>query len=120
MAFQVLADATMMLHFAFLAYVVAGGFAAWRWPGTIWPHLLAAGWGLSTVVLGLPCPLTWLEDWARLRAGGSGLVGTGFIDTYLAGIVYPQRYAGLLQLLAAAAVAVSWAGALLRHRQPHR
>jgi hypothetical protein len=116
MAFQVLADATMMLHFAFLAYVVAGGFAAWRWPKTIWPHLFAAGWGLSTVVLGLPCPLTWLEDAARRRAGGGGL-GSGFIDTYLTGIVYPQRYAGLLQLLAAAAVAVSWAGALLRHRR---
>jgi hypothetical protein len=115
MAYQVLADATMMLHFAFLAYVVAGGFAAWRWPAMIWPHLLAAGWGLSTVVFRLPCPLTRLEDWARRRTGGSGL-GTDFIDTYLSGIVYPQRYAGLLQLLAAAAVAVSWAGALLRRR----
>jgi hypothetical protein len=116
MAFQVLAGATMMLHFAFLAYVVAGGFAAWRWPEAIWPHLLAAGWGLSTVVFRLPCPLTWLEDWARRRAGGSGL-GSGFIDTYLTGIVYPQRYVGLLQLLVAAAVVVSWAGALLRRRR---
>lgn len=116
MAYQVLADATMTLHFAFLGYVVTGGFAAWRWPRAIWPHLLAAGWGLSIVVFHVNCPLTWLEDWARRRAGGSGL-DRGFVDTYLTGVVYPQRYVGLLQLLVAAAVAVSWAGVLLRRRR---
>ena len=117
MAYQVLADVTMTVHFAFLAYVVAGGFAAWRWPRTIWPHLLAAGWGLSIVAFHLHCPLTWLEDWARRRAGGSGL-DDGFIETYLTGVVYPQRYVGLLRLLAAMAIAVSWAGAL-RSRRRH-
>ncbi len=122
MAYKLLADATVMVHFAFLAYVVAGGFLAWRWPPAIWPHLLAAGWGLSTLVFRLDCPLTWLEDWARRRAGGSGL-SHGFIDTYLTGIVYPERYTGLLQVLAAVAVAVSWVAALLRaaatHGRPH-
>jgi hypothetical protein len=118
MAYHVLADATMVLHFAFLAYVVAGGFLAWRWSRAIWPHLLAAGWGLSTLVFRLHCPLTWLEDWARRSAGGSGL-SHGFIDTYLTGIVYPERYAGLLQLLAAAAVTVSWVGALLHAVTAH-
>lgn len=111
MAYHVLTDATMVLHFAFLAYVVAGGFLAWCWSPAIWPHLLAAGWGLSTLLFGLHCPLTWLEDWARRRAGGSGL-SHGFIDTYLTGIVYPERYTGLLQFLVAAAVTVSWVGAL--------
>ena len=123
MRYHLLADATMVVHFAFLAYVVAGGFLAWRWPRAIWPHLLAAGWGLSTLVFSLHCPLTWLEDWARRRAGGSGL-SHGFIDTYLTGIVYPVRYTGLLQVLAAVVVAVSWVGALLRaaaaHGRPHQ
>jgi hypothetical protein len=108
MAYRLLADVTMVVHFAFLAYVVAGGFLALRWPRLIWPHLLAAGWGLSTLVFHLHCPLTWLEDWSRRRAGGSGL-SHGFIDTYLTGIVYPQRYTAVLQLLGAAIVAVSWA-----------
>ena len=115
MAYKLLADATMVVHFAFLAYLVAGGFLAWRWPRAIWPHLLAVGWGLSALVFRLNCPLTWLEDWSRRRAGGSGL-SHGFIDTYLTGIVYPERYTGLLQLLAAVAVAVSWVGVLLRQR----
>jgi hypothetical protein len=113
MAYRLLADVTMVVHFGFLAYVVAGGFLAWRWPRAIWPHLLAAGWGLSTLVFHLHCPLTWLEDWCRRRAGEAGL-GHGFIDTYLTGIVYPERYTGLLQLLGAAVVAVSWTPVLLR------
>ena len=117
MAYKLLADATMVAHFTFLAYLVAGGFLAWRWPWAIWPHLLAAGWGLSTLVFHLNCPLTWLEDWSRRKAGGSAL-SNGFIDTYLTGIVYPERYTGLLQLLAAAVVAVSWVGLLIRQRHP--
>jgi hypothetical protein len=112
----VLADVTMVVHFAFLAYVVAGGFLAWRWPWAIWPHLALAGWGLSTIVFRLNCPLTYVEDWARRRVGERGL-GGGFIDHYLTGVVYPERYAGLIQLLAAITVAVSWTGALIGWRR---
>jgi uncharacterized protein DUF2784 len=119
MAYKLLADATMVAHFAFLAYLVAGGFLAWRWPWAIWPHMLAAGWALSTLLFRLHCPLTWLEDWSRRKAGGSGL-SHGFIDTYLTGIIYPERYTGLLQLLAAVVVAVSWVGVLLRQPQLSR
>jgi uncharacterized protein DUF2784 len=25
-------------HFAYVAYVVLGGFLAWWWPRAIWPH----------------------------------------------------------------------------------
>jgi hypothetical protein len=105
--YRMLAEATMVAHFAFLAYVVAGGFLAWRWPAAIWPHLMLAGWGLATIVVRLDCPLTGLEDWARRRAGQPGL-STGFINHYLNGVVYPERYHALVQALVAATVAVSW------------
>jgi len=118
--YPVIATATMVAHFAFLAYVVAGGFLAWRWPRTIWLHLAMAGWGFSTVLFGLDCPLTYVEDWARRRAGEQGLT-TGFIDAYLEGVVYPQRFAGLMQLLAGIAVVTSWVGyAILRARRSRR
>lgn len=116
MLYQILANATMIVHFAFLVYVVTGGFFAWRWPWAIWPHLLLAGWGFSTVVFGFACPLTHAEDWARKKAGEEGL-STGFIDHYLEGVIYPEKYAGPVQLTGAIIVAVSWIGALILWRR---
>jgi uncharacterized protein DUF2784 len=117
MGYLVLAEATMIVHFAFLAYVVAGGFLAWRWPRAIWPHLVLAGWGLSTLMFHQNCPLSLLEEWARRQAGLPGLRNRGFIETYLTGVVYPARYLALVQALAALIIAVSWAGVLLRRRR---
>ncbi|MBV1852920.1 DUF2784 domain-containing protein [Catellatospora tritici] len=114
MAYRTLADATVAVHLAFLAYVVTGGFLAWWRSWLIWPHLAAAAWGFATVVLRLKCPLTYVEDWARRRAGGQGL-SRGFIDTYLSGVVYPERYTVHLQVLAAALVLTSWLGYLRHH-----
>ena len=119
MGYRILADATMLVHFAFLVWLVTGGFVAWRWPRAIWWHLLAASWGLAIVVFGFNCPLTWVEDRAREAAGGAGLE-RGFIDTYLTGVVYPSRYLALMQGLVAVAVAVSWAGFVLRARRRAR
>jgi hypothetical protein len=116
--YHALAEATMLVHFAFLAYVVAGGFLAWRRPVMIWPHLVLAGWGLSTLVFHQECPLSRLENWARLRAGEPGLKHNGFIETYLTGVVYPARYLWLVQVLAAAVIVGTWAGALRRRRRP--
>jgi hypothetical protein len=119
MGYHVLAEATMVVHFVVLSYIVFGGFLAWRWPRAIWPHLLLAGWGFSTVVFGVNCPLTWLENWARQRAGEASL-GSGFIDHYIEGVVYPERYTGLIQFLAGTVVVVSWTGALLLHLRRRR
>jgi len=114
----VLADAVMVLHFGFLLFVVFGGFVAWRWPWVIWPHLVAAGWGGLIIAFGLNCPLTRVENDFRTRAGGDELAG-GFIDTYIEGVLYPERYIGLARALAAVLVLVSWAG-FLRLRQQLR
>ncbi len=121
MGYRLLATLILAAHFGYLGYLVLGGFLAWRWPRTAWLHLLAAGWGATIVVAdlvagGLTCPLTYAEDWARRRAGDSGLA-TGFIDRYLEGVIYPERFAVAAQGLAAAAVLVSWVGLALRRRR---
>jgi Protein of Unknown function (DUF2784). len=112
----VLADATMVLHFTFLVYVVVGGFLAWRWPWTIVTHLAAATWGVLIIARNLTCPLTPLEDYFRKRAGEEGLSG-GFIDTYLTGVVYPEEHVDVVRALVAIVVAVSWAGLVVRRRR---
>jgi hypothetical protein len=110
-------DAAMLVHFAFLVFLTVGGFLAWRWHRLIWVHLAVAAWAFLIVTVGQPCPLTGIEDWARERAGQERLRGTGFIDNYLEGVIYPARYTWLLQTLVALAVAVAWAGYLARRRR---
>lgn len=120
MCYRVLAEVIMAVHFAFLVYVALGGFLAWLWPRAIWSHLAAALWGFATILFGLTCPLTYVEDWARERAGQEGLPPSGFIDHYIEGVIYPQRYAGLIQAMVVVAVAVSWLGAYARRRALRR
>ena len=115
MPYQVLTTVILGLHSLFVAYVVLGGFLAWRWPRAIWPHLLAAAWGLAVVAERVDCPLTWAEDWSRQQAGEAELTA-GFVDRYIEGVLYPERYGRLVQALAALVVAVSWAGAYVRWR----
>lgn len=117
--FRVLADLIAVTHVAFIAYVVAGGFLAWRWPRTIGLHLLAASWGFATILIGFDCPLTHAENWARRQAALAELPASGFIDHYLTGVIYPDSALGLIRALAAAAVLVSWIG-YVRLYQRHR
>ncbi|HET7279637.1 MAG TPA: DUF2784 domain-containing protein [Dermatophilaceae bacterium] len=117
MVYRIVGDATMLVHFGFLVFVTLGGFLAWRWRRLIGVHLVVSAWAFVIVVLGPPCPLTGIENWARTQAGETPLHGTGFIDNYLEGVVYPARYTGLLQALVALAVVVSWVGYVVRGRR---
>ncbi|MDT0303405.1 DUF2784 domain-containing protein [Streptomonospora wellingtoniae] len=122
MGYRLIADAAMLLHFGFLCYVALGGFLVWRWPHALWPHVGVCAYALGIIDFQWLCPLTGIEDWARLRAGLQGLPSSGFIDHYLTGVVYPERYLTEVQFAVAAVVAVSWLGALLltmrRRRTP--
>ncbi|BBZ38346.1 DUF2784 domain-containing protein [Mycobacterium conspicuum] len=106
-------------HFAYLAYVPIGGFLALRWRRTTWLHVASVCWGVLVVALPVPCPLTTLEDWARARAGLAPLPATGFIDRYVAGVLYPAGRTGLAQAFAFGAALASWV-ALARTRKSFR
>lgn len=109
MAYRGLALAVVAVHVGFLAYVILGGFLAWRWPRLILPHVLAIGWAASSVSTRLPCPLTGLQNWARAR-GGLPTLPAGFIDSYVRGTFYPADHERLAQVLVGLIVAVSWLG----------
>ncbi len=99
---------TAAAHFAFIAYMVLGGFLALRWPRTIWLHVPVVIWGIAIELVDFVCPLTWLEAWARPKAGMTPLDPDGFIDHYLTGAVYPESAANLVLALALLTVLTSW------------
>jgi hypothetical protein len=95
-------------HFAFVGYLVVGGFIALRWPRTIALHVLTVIWGAASVVVNLQCPLTDLERWARARAGMAPLPSDGFIAHYITGVLYPADAVGVVEATVFALVVVSW------------
>lgn len=118
-AFLVLAGVVAAVHYAFLGYVVLGGFLAWRWPWTLLPHVLVAAWAVLNMTIGPPCPLTEAQDWARGQAERPPLAG-GFMDTHVEGVLYPERLAHVAEAGAALVVLVSWSGVLINVRRRAR
>ena len=114
------ADALVIVHLAFVAFVVAGGFLAIRWPRIAWLHVPAALWGAWAEITATVCPLTPLENELRRSAGGSGYEG-GFVEHYLIPLLYPagltpahQRWLGVVVV---AVNLVAYALAIRRARQ---
>ncbi len=102
---RLLADAVVVLHLAFILFVVLGGLPAIRWRWVALLHLPAMAWGVWIEMSGGICPLTPLENELRRAAGEAGYAG-GFIEHYLVPVVYPPGLDRALQLVLGAALAV--------------
>ena len=82
MALNLLADAILLFHAAYVAYVVLGlavilvGIALnWNWVRNFWfriTHLAAIGLVVAESLAGVECPLTVLENRLRQAAGERG------------------------------------------------
>ncbi len=97
MLYRVLADLVLVTHFAFIAFVVAGGFAAVRWPRLAWAHVPCFVWGALIEFAGWICPLTPLEVRLRIASGQAGYSG-GFIERYLLPVIYPGALTREIQI----------------------
>jgi uncharacterized membrane protein YhhN len=87
--YRLFADATVVLHLAFVLFVVGGGLLVWRWPRLAWLHVPAAVWGAVIEFAGWICPLTPLENWLRQRAGQQAY-DVSFVERYLIPLLYPE------------------------------
>jgi hypothetical protein len=88
MIFGFLADGVLLLHVAFVLFVMAGALFCLRWPKMAWAHLPAAAWGTAISYAGWVCPLTPLENRLRRQAGERGYAES-FLEHYVLPILYP-------------------------------
>jgi hypothetical protein len=96
--YSVAADFVVILHLAFVLFVVGGGFLVLRWRRLWWLHVPAAAWGALVELAGWICPLTPLENSLRGLAGQAGYTG-GFVDHYIMAVLYPDGLTRELQIV---------------------
>lgn len=104
MPYAYLADAALMVHLAFIVFVVLGGLLALRFRYAYLLHLPALAWGIYVETTGTVCPLTHLENWLLQRSGATGYADS-FISHHVMPIIYPEALTPELQALLAAALA---------------
>jgi hypothetical protein len=105
----------VLLHAGFILFVVIGPLMSWRWPRLVWAHLPALVWGVGSLAIGFPCPLTALEKTVRRWAGAGDYQG-GFVDYYIENVIYPDRYSSVLRTAAALMVVAGYIGLHRRRR----
>ena len=87
--YALLADAVLVVHFAFVLFVTLGALLVWKWRRVAWVHVPAAAWGVAIEFAGWTCPLTPLENHLRRQAGDEPY-GGDFIARYLLPVIYPE------------------------------
>lgn len=118
--YLVAADAVLLAHALFVAFVVLGlamiligGARAWRWVRNPWfriLHLAAIGVVVAQSWLGRLCPLTTLESALRTRAGDAAYTGA-FVAHWVEAALYyraPEWVFALVYTAFGAAVVASW------------
>lgn len=104
---KVTADLLVLIHLAFILFVIFGGFLVLKWGKVSILHIPCVLWGALIEFRGWICPLTPLEQYFREAAGVAGYSG-GFIDYYLMPVIYPEGLtAGIQVALGASVLAVN-------------
>ena len=118
--YQHLADAVLVLHTLFVAFVVlglplifVGAFRDWSWVRNFWFrlfHLLAIGVVVAQAWIGVVCPLTNIESLLRQRSG-ENIYTESFIQHWLHKLIYfeaPMWIFTLVYTLFGLLVLLSW------------
>ena len=96
--YRALADLILILHTAFIAFVLLGLIAVlvgmarrWQWTRNFWfrvAHLAAIAFVVVQAYFELVCPLTTLENHFRVRGGKVAYGEGGFIQHWLHRLIF--------------------------------
>jgi hypothetical protein len=104
--FLAAADAVVVLHLLWIAFIILGAIPGSRWVWVKWMHLVALAFSIALQTFSWICPLTYLEAWLRTRGGAEPYEGT-FIRHYLEQVVYAAIPRGALYVGTLIVVALS-------------
>ena len=94
--YEFAANLTLIVHFAFIIFVVFGALLFFVATKFFYVHIPALIWGIYIELTHSVCPLTYLENWF-LQKVNLTTYSEGFIQNYLLPIVYPKNLTDDLQ-----------------------
>ena len=103
--YELAADFALIVHLAFITFVVFGALLFFVLTKIIYFHLPALFWGIYIELTDSVCPLTHLENWF-LQKTDLKIYSEGFIQNYLVPIGYPKKLTEDLQIYFAIAIVV--------------
>jgi len=95
--YELAADLTLIIHFAFILFVIFGALLFFITTKIIFIHIPAFIWGSYIELTNSICPLTYLENWFLHKANLT-TYSEGFIQNYLVPIIYPMSLTKDLQI----------------------
>jgi hypothetical protein len=95
--YKFLADALVIFHMTFVAFVFLGAFLVLRWRWVAFLHVPSVMWVIFVETTAGICPLTPLENELRDKAG-IGIYEGGFVDHYIMPVLYPAGLTPDIQL----------------------
>lgn len=106
MIFEIAADLTALVHLTFLVFVLFGAVLGRRRRAWKVLHLTAMGYGVLIEVFYWYCPLTYVEQYLRAKAG-KGMYQEAFIQHYVNKVIYLDVPQWTLILAAAIVLAMN-------------
>jgi hypothetical protein len=110
--YEIAADLTALVHVAFIAFVIFGAVLGRRSRTWRLLHIAAMAYGVAIEVFYWYCPLTYVEQYLRTKAG-RGMYQEAFVQHYLNKLVYID--APQWSLIALAALVLLGNAALYAH-----
>ena len=95
--YELAANLTLIIHFAFILFVIFGAIIFLITTKIIFIHIPAFIWGTYIELTHSICPLTYLENWFLHKANLT-TYSESFIQNYLVSIVYPMNLTKDLQI----------------------
>ena len=95
--YELAANLTLIVHFAFILFVIFGALLFFITKKIIFIHIPAFVWGSYIELTNSICPLTYLENWFLNKANLT-TYSEGFIQNYIVQLVYPVNLTKDLQI----------------------
>jgi len=103
--YELAADLALIVHFAFILFVVFGALLFFILKKIIYIHFPALIWGIYIEFTHSVCPLTYVENWF-LQKANLNTYPESFIQNYLIPIIYPSSLTNSQQMYLAIALII--------------